>query len=134
MISVVSGGAAERIAARIFLRVPRPGSGTPAKYSSIFFGFVPVFETALRFVPFDFFTRPMLQNLPHEVHAMNHALFTANWPEYSVFAGDLRGRKEPLGKYLREEGAGRRQLVPRASGNFARPHRTRDGRAHRFHH
>src|SRR6266403_931834 len=38
MHSAVSGGTADRIAARIFFKVPRAGSGTPARYSSTFFG------------------------------------------------------------------------------------------------
>src|SRR5882762_3109077 len=38
MASVASGGTAARIAARIFFKVLRAGSGTPARYSSTFFG------------------------------------------------------------------------------------------------
>src|SRR5271166_3409767 len=45
MTSVASGGATERITARTFSRVLRAGSGTPARYSSTFFG------AAVLFVP-----------------------------------------------------------------------------------
>src|ERR1700676_3964511 len=38
MVSMACGGTADRIAARIFCKVLRAGSGTPAKYSSTFFG------------------------------------------------------------------------------------------------
>ena len=38
MVSMASGGTAERITLRIFCKVLRPGSGTPARYSSTFFG------------------------------------------------------------------------------------------------
>ena len=38
MVSVASGGTADRIAARILFKVLRAGSGTPARYSSTFFG------------------------------------------------------------------------------------------------
>src|SRR6266403_2357723 len=38
MPSVVSGGAADRITARCLPKVPRAGSGTPARYSSMFLG------------------------------------------------------------------------------------------------
>jgi len=39
MISVDPSGTAERIVARIWLRVVRPGSGTAAKYSPTVFAF-----------------------------------------------------------------------------------------------
>src|SRR5260370_34517005 len=38
MASVASSGTADRIIARILIRVLRAGSGTPARYSSTFFG------------------------------------------------------------------------------------------------
>jgi|SRR4051794_16001045 hypothetical protein len=49
MISVDSGGAAERMAARIFSRTPRAGSGTAARYPATVFGW------ALLFLFFFFF-------------------------------------------------------------------------------
>jgi hypothetical protein len=48
MTSVASGGAAERIVARIVFKVVRAGSGTPARYSSIVLGTCPDFSAALR--------------------------------------------------------------------------------------
>src|SRR5260370_41287154 len=69
MVSVVSGGTAERIAARILFKVLRVGSGTPARYSSTFFGAPLPFATELRLPDFTFFMRAMLQELPLQVHA-----------------------------------------------------------------
>jgi hypothetical protein len=48
MVSVASGGRADRIAARIVFKVLRAGSGTPARYSSILFGVSPAFAADLR--------------------------------------------------------------------------------------
>src|SRR6266568_1517268 len=74
MVSVASGGTTDRIAARILFKVLRAGSGTPARYSSTFFGttFCGVglpFAAELRLPEFSFFTRAMLQELPLQVHA-----------------------------------------------------------------
>src|SRR5713226_975455 len=62
--SVASGGTADRIAARTLFKVLRAGSGTPARYSSVFFG------AALRFAPeprpraCTFFMRVNLRHIP----------------------------------------------------------------------
>src|SRR5437879_4024226 len=69
MPSVASGGTADRIAARILFKVPRAGSGTPAKYSSTFFGGRFPFAAELRLPVFTFFMRAMLQALPIQVYA-----------------------------------------------------------------
>src|SRR5438552_18836523 len=64
MPSVASGGTADRIAARILFKVPRAGSGMPARYSSTFFGARVVFAADLRLPDFTFFMRAMLQEAP----------------------------------------------------------------------
>src|SRR6267378_5107881 len=64
MDSVASGGKADRIAAQILLKVPRAGSGTPARYSSPFFGAPLPFAAELRLPHFTFFMRAMLQEAP----------------------------------------------------------------------
>src|SRR6266550_6021342 len=69
MVSAASGGTADRIAARILFKVLRAGSGTPARYSSTFFGAPLPFATELRLPDFIFFMRAMLQELPLQVHA-----------------------------------------------------------------
>src|SRR2546422_6990513 len=69
MVSVASGGTADRIAARILFRVLRAGSGTPARYSSTFFGAPVPFAAERRLPDFTFFMRAMLQGLPLQVHA-----------------------------------------------------------------
>src|SRR6267143_1537791 len=69
MASVASGGTADRIAARILFKVLRAGSGTPARYSSTFFGAPLPFAAELRSPDFTFFMRAMLQELPLQVHA-----------------------------------------------------------------
>src|SRR5438128_5236701 len=69
MVSVASGGTTDRIAARILFKVLRAGSGTPARYSSKFFGAPLAFAAELRLPEFSFFTRAMLQELPLQVHA-----------------------------------------------------------------
>ncbi len=38
MVSVAWGGTAERMISRILFKVLRAGSGTPSRYSSMFFG------------------------------------------------------------------------------------------------
>src|SRR5580692_4644860 len=68
MASVASGGAADRMAVRIFRKVLRAGSGMAARYSStVFGGFLP-FAEELRF-DFAFFMRAMLQETPVQVDA-----------------------------------------------------------------
>ena len=68
MVSVASGGTADRIAARILFKVLRAGSETPARYSSTFFGAPLPFAAELRLPDFTFFMRAMLQELPLQVH------------------------------------------------------------------
>src|SRR5438034_2900340 len=68
MVSVASGGTADRIAARILFKVLR-GSGTPARYSSTFVGAPLPFAAELRFPDFTFCMGAMLQGFPHQVHA-----------------------------------------------------------------
>src|SRR5215469_8260105 len=68
MVSVASGGRADRIAARILFKVPRAGSGTPARYSSILFGGSPALAADLRVVDLACFMRTMLQPLPLQIH------------------------------------------------------------------
>src|SRR6266849_696806 len=95
MVSVASGGAADRIAARILLKVVRAGSGTPARYSSTFLGAPLPFAAELRLPRFTFFMRAMLRELPHQVHAPNdcggvrpekcrcRCIQTTDWGEFS---------------------------------------------------
>jgi len=72
MVSVASGGTAERIAARILFKVLRAGCGTPARYSSTFFGAPLPFAAELRLLDFTFFMREMLRELPLQVHAPDY--------------------------------------------------------------
>src|SRR5947209_16013000 len=69
MVSVASGGTADRIAARTLFKVLRAGSGTPARYSSTFFGAPAPFAAGPRWPDFTFFMPAMLQGLPLQVHA-----------------------------------------------------------------
>src|SRR5258708_7580116 len=55
MVSVVPGGTAVRIAARTLFNVLRAGSGTPARYSSTFFGAPLPFAAERRSCNFTFF-------------------------------------------------------------------------------
>jgi len=64
MVSAASGGNAERIAARIWFKVVHAGSGTPARYSSIFFGAARRFAAVLRWGGVAFFVRVMLRDFP----------------------------------------------------------------------
>src|SRR3989442_16009307 len=50
----------------------RAGSGTPARYSSTFFGAPLPFAAELRLPDFTFFMRAMLQGLALQVHAPDH--------------------------------------------------------------
>src|SRR5437016_14565248 len=68
MVSVASGGAADRIAMRILLKVLRAGSGIPARYSSTFFGAPLAFAAELGPRDFTFLMPEMLQKLPLQVH------------------------------------------------------------------
>src|SRR5260370_40974663 len=70
MHSVASGGAADRISARILFKVLRAGSGTPTRYSSTFFGGRLPFTAEPRLPDFAFFMRGMLQELALQVHAL----------------------------------------------------------------
>src|SRR6266576_1220222 len=69
MVSAASGGTADRIAARILFKVLRAGSGTPARYSSTFFGAPLPFAIELRSPDFTLLMRAMLQELALQVHA-----------------------------------------------------------------
>src|SRR6266403_2857934 len=69
MVSVASGGTVDRIAARILFKVLRAGSGTPARYSSTFFGAPLPFAAELRLPDLTFFMRAMLQEAPIQVYA-----------------------------------------------------------------
>src|SRR5437016_4990966 len=69
MVSVASGGTTDRIAARTLSKVLRAGSGTPARYSSTFFGAPAPFAAGPRWPDFTFFMPGMLQGLPLQVHA-----------------------------------------------------------------
>src|SRR5271157_45283 len=64
MTSVASGGAADRIAARILFNVLRAGSGTPARYSSTFFGVTLPFAAVPRSPEFTFFIWVSLTPVP----------------------------------------------------------------------
>ena len=61
MVSVASGGTADRIAARILFKVLQAGSGTPERYSSTFFGARLAFAVERRMPVFAFFISAMLQ-------------------------------------------------------------------------
>src|SRR5712691_4783303 len=69
MVSVASGGTTDRIATRILFKVLRAGSGTPARYSSTFFGAPLPFAPELRLPDSTFFIRAMLQEAPIQVYA-----------------------------------------------------------------
>lgn len=85
MVSVASDGTADRIAERILFKVLRAGSGTPARYSSTFFGAPLPFATELRLPDFTFFTRAMLQELPPQVHATDYRAAVRHEKYHSVF-------------------------------------------------
>src|SRR5437660_359582 len=110
MVSVASGGTADRIAARILFKVLRAGSGTPARYSSTFFGAPLPFPTKLRLPDFTFFMRAMLQELPLQVHAPDRRTAVRHEECHCVFrhtftcpysAGNRKLREQ---KIRREEG------------------------------
>src|SRR2546429_71325 len=72
MVSPASAGTADRIAARSLFKVLRAGSGTPARYSSTFFGAPLPFAAERRLPDFSFFMGAMLPGLPLQVHAPDH--------------------------------------------------------------
>ena len=61
MAPVASGGTAARIAARILFNVLRAGSGSRARYSSIFFGAPLLFAAGARWLDFTPFMRAILK-------------------------------------------------------------------------
>src|SRR5208282_2916534 len=69
MVSVASGGTADRIVARILFNVLRAGSGTRARYSSTFLGGLWLFAAELRWPDFTLSMGGMLQDLPLQVQA-----------------------------------------------------------------
>src|ERR1700730_5392315 len=85
MASVASGGTADRIAARILFKVPRAGSGTPARYSSTFFGAPLPFAAELRLPDFTLFMRAMLQEAPIQVYASARRAAVRHEKRHSVF-------------------------------------------------
>src|SRR6202521_764387 len=68
MVSVASGGTADRITARILFKVLRAGSGTRATYSSTFLGAPLPFAAEPRLPDFTFFMPAMLRELAVQVH------------------------------------------------------------------
>src|SRR2546427_11400086 len=79
MVSVASGGPADRMAERILFKVLRAGSGTPARYSSTFFGAPLPFAAEPRLPDFTFFMRAILREFPLRVHAPDQR------PEVRIF-------------------------------------------------
>src|SRR5437867_3594336 len=68
MVSLASGGKADRIAARTLVKVRRAGSGILARYSSTLFGARLPFAAELRLPDFAFLMRAMLQKAPIQVY------------------------------------------------------------------
>src|SRR5467141_3061821 len=100
MASAASGGAADRIAERISFRVPRAGSGTPARYSSTFFGGPLPFAAELRLPDFTFFMRPMLREVSIEVYASARRATVRHEKWHSLIRrhlhdGDIQTRTRP---------------------------------------
>src|SRR6266568_443946 len=85
MVSVASGGTADRIATRILFKVLRAASGTLARYSSTFFGAPLPFTAGLRLPDFTFFMSPMLQELPLQGHAPDHRAAVRHEKPRSVY-------------------------------------------------
>src|SRR6266403_3486158 len=85
MVSVASGGTVDRIAARILFKVLRAGSGTPARYSSTFFGAPLPFAAELRLPDLTFFMRAMLQEAPIQVYASVRRAAVRHEKRHSVF-------------------------------------------------
>src|ERR1700688_3655480 len=90
MVSVASGGTADRIAARILFKVLRAGSGTRARYSSTFFGAPLPFTAELRLPDFTIFIRADLQ-------AGGSALFRAKRNFAAAFRPSNPSRKSNFG-------------------------------------
>jgi hypothetical protein len=134
MTSVASGGTADRIVARILFKVRRAGSGTPARYSSTFFGTPLPFAAELRLPNFTFFMRAILQEAPIQVYASArraavrhekcHSVFrhTCTCP-YSRVIGkrnhlsENRGRTKPLSRRTQKRGTSRGAVEALASGS-----------------
>src|SRR6266581_9333155 len=74
MVSVASGGAKDRITARILFKVLRAGSGTRATYSSTSFGAALRFAAEPRALGFAFFIRGILQKRSFQVHASDSSV------------------------------------------------------------
>src|SRR5258708_2630146 len=72
MASVASGGTADRIAGRTLFKVLRAGSGTPARYSSTFFGATFLFAAELRSPAFAFFIQAILQGRSPQIHVSRY--------------------------------------------------------------
>src|SRR2546428_1970883 len=93
MVSAASGGPADRITPRILFKVLRAGSGTRARYSSIFFGAPLPFAAELRLPDFTFFMLAILREPPLQVHAPDRReavrifWFNNNCPLPPVFVG-----------------------------------------------
>src|SRR5271157_1460513 len=88
MASVASCGTAERIAARTFFRVLRAGFGTPARYSSTFFGTMPPFAAEPRALGFAFFIAEIVQRLLLQVHLIRcRAVFRCGCGESRAESG-----------------------------------------------
>src|SRR6516164_1186868 len=90
MVSVASGGRADRIAERILFKVLRAGSGTPARYSSILFGASLSFAADLRVAGLARFMRTTLQALPLQIHNVGgpsptSARISSIWIEFDRF-------------------------------------------------
>src|ERR1017187_3508560 len=68
MVSVASGGKADRIAARILVNTVRAGSATVAKYSSTVFGAPLFFFSRFEVLSCFFIMRSMLQGSTFPVH------------------------------------------------------------------
>src|SRR5258708_6101643 len=82
MVSVVSAGTADRIAARILFKVLRVGSGRPARYSSTFFGVPLALAAELRVPDFTFFMRQCYKGLHFESMSLTSMSQTNVQPFY----------------------------------------------------
>src|SRR6266568_1089544 len=80
MVSVASGGATDRIKARILFKVLRAGSGTRARYSSMSFGAALRFAVEPRALAFAFFIRGILQKRSFPVHASDSSVRAGHYP------------------------------------------------------
>src|SRR5208337_897053 len=97
MVSVASGGTADRIAARILFKVLRAGSGTAARYSSTFFGATLPFVPELRLPDFTFFMQAMLPEPPLQFHTPDQrqpSIMTAN-SGGCAYSPPIAGRGSP---------------------------------------